>query len=958
MRRIGGTTIISAHTLGTSPQRCDRANRYRPAMSPTAMPGRDGDWHVVAACVDAAVEGRAGLVLDGGAGLGKTTLWAAGLVRAEAAGCVVLRAMPSEVERTMSHGGVVDLVRDLRPHLSDERAASSAPVLDALHGRSSPSDPAGTAVNSLSIALWFRDSLVEVSQLTPIVIAVDDVQWLDDASMVILTHVTRRLDGARVSVLMACRTDELALDVADVSGLPAWIDHHALGPLADEVVSELVIGRIDAGPNNSARVDAIVSLAGGNPFVALELAAANQSTGAPDDDELHVPAAVGAIHARRLAAVSPSTRDILLGAALCAAPTVGSLAASDIVLPSELEACLHEAVDAGLLDVSGDRVRFSHPLFSSAVIAASDSASRRLVHAALARIAVDLEQRARHLDAASFGRDEQVAGVLVDAAVDLLRRGALSACEALARRAVERAEPDGQVAASAGALLGEAAYLRGDLVAAEQLLMPVVDSLPTSDQASAHMLLLRIVAESDPLRAGSFFAAALASVTDLPVALVELRMWQAQFASLRLDLDEAVSAAQAAVDASRELGSDGLRSEALATAVIVSMTCGRGFEEDLLVEAVRLRDPDRPMNPATNPLRVASGCYLFAGRLVEAVQATETLGSELRRRDRSLINAFVMRPGVAAACALGRLDLAEEFVGLVDQHTNGRGILTAAGNLSSATLAAFRGDVDLAVACSPDILESLAAHRHDLPLLPLHLAPPLTLAYHSAGRFEELEATIGPVSDLAVEVNFGEPGIVAFSADRADGLVALGRVDEAELILDWLGGHADRLDRTWVRGLVARVRARIAAERGDLDDALALATDSLQLLTRAANPFEVARTQISMGMIHRRRRSRRAAVTALSDAHTFFDRAGMELLAARTRAELDRFSLGRSEPGMLTVAERRTAELAAMGHSNREIGLLAQISERTVEAQMSKAFRKLGIRRRVELATALQVTER
>jgi DNA-binding CsgD family transcriptional regulator len=122
---------------------------------------------------------------------------------------------------------------------------------------------------------------------------------------------------------------------------------------------------------------------------------------------------------------------------------------------------------------------------------------------------------------------------------------------------------------------------------------------------------------------------------------------------------------------------------------------------------------------------------------------------------------------------------------------------------------------------------------------------------------------------------------------------------------------------------------------------------------RLPMPFETARSQLLLGQLQRRRRRRQDAAASLRAALDTFERLGVPLWAARARADLDRLDSPRGDGQRLTAAEQRTAKLAATGRSNKEIAAELFISEKTVEMYLSGAYRKLGVRSRAGLSSAL-----
>ena len=158
--------------------------------------------------------------------------------------------------------------------------------------------------------------------------------------------------------------------------------------------------------------------------------------------------------------------------------------------------------------------------------------------------------------------------------------------------------------------------------------------------------------------------------------------------------------------------------------------------------------------------------------------------------------------------------------------------------------------------------------------------------------------------------------------------------------------------------MAARGRGHVLAARGDLDGAQRAVEIAMVLHDRLPMPFETARTQLLLGQLQRRRRRRRHdAAVATREALQTFERLGAPLWAARAQAELARLDGSRGDGHALSPTELRIAERAATGMSNKEIAAELFISDKTVEMNLSRAYRKLGIRSRAGLSAALQPKE-
>ncbi|ULE31986.1 helix-turn-helix transcriptional regulator [Mycobacterium sp. IDR2000157661] len=188
--------------------------------------------------------------------------------------------------------------------------------------------------------------------------------------------------------------------------------------------------------------------------------------------------------------------------------------------------------------------------------------------------------------------------------------------------------------------------------------------------------------------------------------------------------------------------------------------------------------------------------------------------------------------------------------------------------------------------------------------------------------------------------------VACLITDTVEGLLGLGRPDEAQRFVDTLDRPGGT--RTWLPAICQRCRAMILAHSGQVDAALAAAREALRLHGDSVMPFERARAQLLLGLLLRRQRQKATAAAALTDALAAFEALGVESWAQRVRAELDRTGVGRSN-AVLTPTEERVAELTAVGLTNREVAGRLFLSPKTVEVNLTRIYRKLALRSRAQL---------
>jgi DNA-binding CsgD family transcriptional regulator len=186
-----------------------------------------------------------------------------------------------------------------------------------------------------------------------------------------------------------------------------------------------------------------------------------------------------------------------------------------------------------------------------------------------------------------------------------------------------------------------------------------------------------------------------------------------------------------------------------------------------------------------------------------------------------------------------------------------------------------------------------------------------------------------------------------------EALIAVGELEEAERKLEPWEKRARTLDRSWALAITARCRALLLATRGDLVGAQAGFERALVEHARTQDPFQHARTLLAQGITQRRAKQRGAARLSLEQALEIFERLGARLWAEKATSELARIGGRTSSRGELTEAERRIAALVAEGRTNREVAAALFVTEHTVEGALTRAYRKLGVRSRAELAHRL-----
>lgn len=422
---------------------------------------------------------------------------------------------------------------------------------------------------------------------------------------------------------------------------------------------------------------------------------------------------------------------------------------------------------------------------------------------------------------------------------------------------------------------------------------------------------------------------------------------------LRERLHEAAEHAESAARLALELGDEALAAEATGTQLIVETLLGARSATRTVARALALQEACRSRRVLGQPLAAAAVHWWWTDEperarkaLIEMLERARGLGDES-----SLPYVLVLLGQVEVL--LGELPSAGARARDAQQAAEqaGQRTLSVYGQSLEGFVEAQLGRADRARAAALGAL----ARVPETGGRPAELVARQALAHLELA----LVSPAGAVSWLEPAVSFargqvlGEPGAMRFVTDHVEGLVELGRHEEAEELLGWYAGHARRLRRASALAACARCRGLLAASRGDVQAAERAYAEALEWHGRLAIPLDRGRTLLALGMALRRARRRREARERLGEALAVFEQIGAALWAERARAELKRISGRAPSPDALTPAEERVAALVAEGRTNREVAAALFLSERTVEGHLSRVFGKLGIRRRTELQRAL-----
>jgi DNA-binding CsgD family transcriptional regulator len=897
----------------------------------------------------------AGLVLEGPAGIGKSSLLAAARERARARGLVVLEARPSEAEATYAFQALADLLEPLQP----EVAALPGPQRRSLEVALLREDPTrGEAVDMHAVAIAASNAVRSGARRQPLLIAVDDAPWLDQASATALEFIVRRLSDRPVGVVLAQRVDAAGPAPLDLDrALPT--ERVWLGPLGRAELHVLLASRLDLVLPRPilAKLD---EASEGNPFHALEIGRALQRLPAmPKPGEpLPVPESVRALIGARLDALPPGIRHLLLVAALAGSPSLGLLG-SALGADGGSPPGIDTAVDAGLVTIDGQIMRFAHPLIASTVVASAGESARREAHRALAAVVTEPEARGRHMALATTGPDPGVAQALEDAAIDAERRGASRVAVELFRLAVDLTpvsdDGDGN---RRRARLGNTLVHEADLQAARQILDEVLDRLPpgqvraeaslsratiswyaeTADDAVRHM--------EDALNALGYSPEDEPTIPDDPIIAELLGRIHLRLAHFHVNLPVSRRHCVAAAALLEHHGPRDSYATALLLLMWIDAQLGLGADESLLQRALALEEGghedsstlpghwwlamDRP-DLARERYRWMRRAGLEIGELSgEPDNVRQSAQVEIYADDWPRARALIDEASMLAAQDGERSIPDIRVRALLDAH-EGR-LDEAEAAVTPALARAFAdGETILAVALL-HVLTFVAASRPDATRV-------LELTEESRRQLD----SVGYVDALRIDP----------LAERVEALVAAGRLEEAATGLAELDHRQEVLARPWLAAAIARGRALLLLAQGDEDAAVAATDPATDDRSKAWRVFDRARTLLVRGQVLRQLRRPREAGLALDAALAIFERLGARSWAARTQAELRRLGRRRSANDELTPAEGQVAALAASGLRNHEMADQLGVSPKTIEAHLARIYSKLGIRSRAELGRAM-----
>ncbi|MGP4027505.1 helix-turn-helix transcriptional regulator [Actinomadura sp. 3N407] len=923
----------------------------------------DEQARISSVLTEAREHGRSGvLLLRGEAGIGKSALLteAARLLPVDGPPHV-LRVTGIEAESDIAYAGLNQLLWPVRDRLDALPPPQAAALRTALGGRDAVSAEPGQDrfTTGLAVLTLLADLADLAGENGPVLVLVDDAQWLDTATVEALLFAARRLAAEGVVMLFASRDDTFA-----GTGLPEL----RLERLADGDAERLLAAR-DLTPTGRARV---VREAAGNPLALQELGAAGTRL-MDGPDPLPVADRVLASFRAQIGRLPESTRLVLL---IAAAEGRGHM-------PTQLNAAhsmgvgladLEEAERARLVKVTGRSISFRHPLIRAASYHGAVAARRIAVHQALADTADDPDCRARHRASAAMAPDEDVAADLQEAAERAHRRIAYATAAALYRHAADLTPAPGMRAER----LGAAASLilqAGRLDEAEDLAVQA-EKLSTDPAAPARLARVHAAVEyerGDPRAASRMMVDNAAGAA--PDERAAMLRTGAVYGWTSGELPAVLRAAELLPDDRMIRG----------LALLSGGDHARGLP--LLTRLVaEIRDAAGHRNGTGQQVHGAGTHALNAdGHVLDGEGSGHGgLGDSATGAGRHVLGAGDRVRGAQLALIIGADEAALELATAEVAHSRRHGLIGALPNilqtLAQTQIAAGRhadaeATVAEAIALARDtgrphregrlgaVLSRIAAIEGDearlreliAPLVVTGAPPPhggladsaLALLDLGLGRYDD---ALRRLHEIAHGPRRHSTGSMVSAADQVEAAVRSGQPELAHAPFERFRAWAEAGRQTWALAVALHCEALLT----DSEEPYARA---VRLHERSTRPFERARTELLYGEWLRRARRRSDARVLLRSAVEIFEHLRANPWLDRARAELR--ATGEAGPSVptapdllnrLTPQELQVVRMAAEGTSSREIASQLFLSPRTVEYHLYKAYPKLGISSRKELS--------
>lgn len=880
-----------------------------------------------AAALDQAGNGAGSLLeITGEAGIGKTRMLAQLRDHAAAAGAQWWAHLTTRPERELGWGAVCALVTQLPADARGLDEPSVRHTRRALLG----DDPHVSVESHLVAVALSRLIIANARRESPLVLAIDDSQWLDEASAGALTFATRVLDGCACVMVSVRRSNEPARWCA--AGDSATASTLTLPGLDRYELAAVFADQLSWHPSREV-LDDIHRRTQGNPLYALELGRLARAGG-----ELHAaapPASLPQALERRIRALPAECRELLAVAGLVSTPSLGLLGT---FAGSDVATTIEAAEDAGIVHVAGSGpsalVSFAHPLFSTAAVASVSSARRRAIHEHLTDTLTDPEARAHHLRASGAPDRHGDAGVIFEAAGDAARRrGAVASAARHYAASVAATPADDPSGRSRRQLLHGDAELDAGWYDESLVTLGGVATDDIELTLQARLLSVFAIVRTRGTAAGLAELRSMLPSTSGSALRNAVYEWMVALARL----EGAAGSLEIATCWYDECArSDAAEAELLTAGVTLAAALaliGEPVDVDHQLDVTRadgvlgrqqhllqllwftgdLRGIDIAARTADRDAAEGSPTGEFLARHIHA--SLLIIAGDIAAAERELRECVLLTPDA------------------LEGHATLGFVLATLGQADSARRV-FDAMPDIGPLTPPTSAAQVAIRR--------------AMAALALGESDSVDRLVDADAMFA-QLGVRAPRVIPYRRDLVEALVAAGRLDEAVDAAARLRDDADRCKLEAARADADAAAAVVAAASANDAEAAELFELAGKRQERQGARYELARTLLAAGKAARRSRRRNDARRLLREAEQHFTAMGATVWAQRCRDEAARLGGRAASPTTLTATEVAVADAVAAGLSNPEIAATMFVSRRTVEANLSRVYRKLGVRSRTEL---------